>query len=275
MISDIDFLKKENMSITARCNESVSSSERKYSATINQLKAELIGVKQERDVFKAKLEEVKSSIELIDRPFQKLTRLLAGRFPERYEKNSNDNNLPIGTDSSQCKNQTWYSRINTILLCITLVCVIFILAIILMSNISSNNNNSAEIETAIDTPIANELVDSTEQEGVDESADFGNTPYDKHVTEFADESSCMIDIQGGSLPKVSGEKVVVEGQQYRLSIKTITGKIVPEGTWNVIIDDEPINTKENFIVPQGVSGRNILITYKGEKFKKSRTIKVK
>jgi hypothetical protein len=188
MASDINTLRNENKSITNRFNESISSSERKYSATITQLKDELNGVKQERDMFKAKLEEAKSSIEVIDRPFQKLTRLLAGRFPEQTVPTVPNVHHNPQTNTPQNKGTVRYSRINTILLSFILFFVIAILALTLISFL--NNNNSCEEAEPVAEETINEAPDSTDYASESGTAAENNAASNGHEDqkEYADKS---------------------------------------------------------------------------------------
>lgn len=80
--ADIASLSQENKSLENQLHSSASSTEKKYKAKIEQLQSSVTNLTKERDSLKHKIEEAVSSIELMDQPFQKLTRLLAGRFPE-------------------------------------------------------------------------------------------------------------------------------------------------------------------------------------------------
>jgi hypothetical protein len=277
LMSEIDSLQSENKTITTKFHASESSAERKYSATINQLKTELNAVTHERDELKAKIDEAKSSIEIIDKPFQKLTRLMAGRFPEYDEKHPKDNANHIRKDSSKDRNQVWYSRVNTILLSLILVCVILVLVLTLKSSFNYSSMHNNEPEDAISSSLTEtHVLDENYNDSESLSNDTNGT--DSYI-EYDDENSCEIDISG-KLRRQNGEIVVVAGNEYQLSIKRKNDKTVatvPDGTWSVEINEgSQINSQDKFVVPQDASGKNVLIKYNGgDHFHVSRIIKVK
>jgi hypothetical protein len=278
LMSEIDSLQSDNKTITTKFYASESSAERKYSATINQLKTELDVVTHERDELKAKIDEAKSSIEIIDKPFQKLTRLMAGRFPKDDERYPKDNTYYIRKDSSKDKNQVWYSMVNTILLSLILVCVIFVLVLILKGSFDypSKHNNESE-ETINTSPTETGVI---KENNIDNDSLSNDTNVTDSDVEYDDENSCRIDISGKLPSSQNGEKVLVSGNEYQLSIKRKndgTVATVPDGTWSVEINDgNQINSQDKFVVPQDASGKNVLIKYNGgNHFHVSRIIKVK
>lgn len=276
--SDNIALTNENKSLSNQLHASASSSERKYSATINQLKTDLKAVTQERNELKAKIDEAKSSVDLIDKPVQQLTRLLAGRFPEKNKSNYEDDNKNPQRHSSKNSTPIWHKRINNILLVVILICVISILALTINLTIKKPSGlyscGQSDNKEIVDTDSASYKHSDKEQ------VVANNTKDADSVEVYDDETKCYIDISG-ELTTSNDEKYLAPGKSYSLSIKISrqrTSAKVPTGTWSVIIEEgkPTINKQNTFTVPSDASGKKLLIKYTTSKgWTKSRTIRVK
>lgn len=247
-----------------RLNASASSSEKKYSSTINQLKYELRIVVQERDELKAKIEDAKSSIELIDKPVQKLTRLLAGRFPESDKEHFDEDMESSQKSYSNNSKKAGNSGLNSILLGIIIaLCIAILCCVVFCINLGNNK-----------------VVDPTTSEQTD-------TTYLKEdvnpEVKYDDLAKCYLDLSEGSIKKVDGVTYVAPGQTYSLSVKKMVGgksypANVEEGTWSVIMTEgqPPINDGNTFAVPDTSEGQNLLVKYTTQSGKtRTRTITVK
>lgn len=257
-------LSKENKDLSDRLNASASSSEKKYSSTINQLKYELRIVVQERDELKAKIEDAKSSIELIDKPVQKLTRLLAGRFPESDKEHFDEDMESSQKSYSNNSKKAGNSGLNSILLGIIIaLCIAILCCVVFCINLGNNK-----------------VVDPTTSEQTD-------TTYLKEdvnpEVKYDDLAKCYLDLSEGSIKKVDGVTYVAPGQTYSLSVKKMVGRKsypanVEEGTWSVIMTEgqPPINDDNTFAVPDTSEGQNLLVKYTTKSGKtRTRTITVK
>lgn len=262
-------LSNENKELSRQLHASATSSKKKYSTTINQLKSELRIATQERDELKAKIEDAKSSIELIDKPVQKLTRLLAGRFPENDKKHLEEDLESSQKSYSKNSKGTRIAGLNSILLGIIIalcLVIIYFVAFRASSNQDSGNNNPAvEATDSIfeDYGLTEELI-SNETEEVPPTSDF--------IAEYDDLDSCRIDVDGVLFYDDQKTAYAKAGQTYTLSMmkkdkETGRNKFVSanvqNGEWSVIIDPNqaPINTKNSFTVPADGSGKNVLIKY--------------
>lgn len=97
------------------------SASKKYKKQLDDLQAQLKECEQERNRLDAKIKEATSAVDLIDEPFKKLTRLLAGRF---QEKDKNDGKkTPKGRPESRSKHskKVWFAMGNFILLLVVAV----------------------------------------------------------------------------------------------------------------------------------------------------------
>lgn len=253
--SDIETLSQENKSLSNQLQSSSSSTEKKYRSKLERLQGELAQVTSERDSLKRKIQEATSSIELIDQPFQKLTRLMAGRFPEKGSSRRND---PMGEQPEANKKDqksSWSNWINSILLGIVLVICCVILVLVLRNSASETAN--IEDTTAITTMT---VVDENNDENLDETI-TGVIEQEAGVVNYSDWKDCTIDVVG------SHNDIVKKNRKYTVKVCLIGWRKanVPSGTWLVDMGDNvPINTDggDSFSVPNDLkSGTNLLIQY--------------
>lgn len=254
--SDLATLSQENKSLKSQLHASSSSTEKKYRSKLDQFQAELAQVTSERDSLKQKIQEATSSIELIDQPFQKLTRLLAGRFPESRSPKRIEYLEEKHEANKKAQKPIWRDWINSILLGLVLVCCCAILLIVLRSNsaestTSDNTNNTAQTATADENnPIIQEELTND-----DAVLGDGNNP------KYSDWNDCTINVLH------SQHGIVKKNTKYsvKVCLKDWNDATVPPGTWLVDLgDNQPINVdgQDSFVVPEDLSpGTNLLIKY--------------
>lgn len=264
--SEIFALTEENKSLSTQLHASASSTEKKYKSRLDQLEGELTQVTNERDSLKQKIQEATSSIELIDQPFQKLTRLLAGRFPENRSQKRNDY---LGVEhevNTESQKPVWRDWVNSILLGLVLVCCCVILAIVLKA--SSNDNIFEQNSKVVDTE-ENTYSDTTMRQDVNQDEfSIESGKFSRETDEFSGEteesvssydswSECKLNIKGGS------DNLEIN-KDYSLSV-TKNGKPanVPAGRWSVYINEgEVINKDSKFKITDPSShGKNVMIGY--------------
>lgn len=253
--SEVVALTQENKSLSNQLQASTSSTEKKYKGKIDQLQSDLIKVITERDTLKQKIQDATSSIELIDQPFQKLSRLLADRFPETHSGTikdsleSNKKNPPKGQAAS------WRKMINSILLVLVFVCCCVNLLFILRLKPAQDNNFSDYLTEVpeIDTTIPEYANEYEYTNQVAENSEAGYAPNQNY--DSWDE--CFLNIQNG------GDKLEI-GKDYSLSItKNGIEANVPQGDWAVYVNEgELINTGNTFkITDASYKGSNLRISY--------------
>lgn len=274
--SDNVSLTNENKSLVNQLHTSASSSEKKYSATINQLKADLKVVTQERDELKVKVEEAKLSVDLIDKPVQKLVRLLAGRFPDSNRSGVERTYEISQESSSKNSHKVWQSGLNSIFLGIIIVLCLAILYFVAFKNSGKNNtSNVAPQEQVCNTilPKSAEDLGGAELTDNSETSDESNAKSEEPVSESYDKwEECIINIRNG------GDELNAN-QTYKLLV-TKGGKPanVPVGKWVVEIESGcPINQGNLFTIPANTpTGTFVQIKYiVNDKPVKVRTPKVK
>lgn len=247
-------LSKENKDLSDRLNASASSSEKKYSSTINQLKDELRIVVQERDELKAKIEDAKFSIELIDKPVQTLTRLLAGRFPENDKKHIDEDMESSQKSYSNNSKKTWTSRLNSILLVvITILC--FVILYFVIPPLVNNTQEGDKMAVPADS-VKTEIIAKS---GYVETPSEGDPMLGEASIEYDDWKSCRINIIGGGDTIKNGKKYTLKVQKSDFSAAT-----VQQGSWRVYITrpEEPINNNDSFVLPQGTpANTNVRVEY--------------
>lgn len=250
--SDIATLTEENKSLSNKLLTSASSTEKKFKSKLEQLQNDLANVTNERNSLKQKIQEATTSIELIDQPFQKLTHLIAGRFPE--SRSQICNNYLEDKQAFKTKSHTpfWIDWLNCILLGIVLVCCCVILFIVLKS---PSVDNSSDINPKSDeTPV----VDYSESaNGSDiESEDF-NIEQDKQMPVYDSWEECFLNIKGG------GDNLKLN-EDYTLSV-TKNGKPanIPNGYWSVYINNgEKIDIDNSFKITDPTNrGKKVTIEY--------------
>ncbi len=245
--SDNVSLTNENKSLANQLHTSASSSEKKYSATINQLKADLKAITQERDQLCAKIEDAKSSLDCIDKPFQQLTRLLAGRFPDSNKSRREKTDESSQKSSSKNSQEVWQSGLNRILLGIITVLCLAILYFVVNINGKNKFSNIDHQEQAGNTILHESAEDLGGAELTNESGthDESDAESEESVSESYDEwSECMINIKNG------GDELKANNTYTLLVTKGGKKANVPVGEWIVEIESgHPINQGNSFTIP--------------------------
>lgn len=246
--SEIAALSQENKSLSNQLQASVSSTEKKYKNKLEQLQSDLIKVAKERDSLKHKIGEAASSIELIDQPFQKLTRLLAVRFPEDRSLRSNDSMGDKQVVIRKNQNPIWLHWLNSVLLGFVLVCCFTILFLVLKSQ---GNEDIERPHSDGEYSFAEISSDTIVQEKLAEVITEESTPtYDSW-------DACFLNIKNG------GDTLSLN-KPYTLSItKQGEPANVPKGYWSVYINKgELINKGDSLIITDpAYRGQNIMIEY--------------
>lgn len=250
--SDLAALTQENKSLSNQLHASASSTEKKYKLRLEQLQNDLASITNERDSLRQKIQEATDSVELIDQPFQKLTRLLAGRFPENRSQRRNDDWEEKQEVNKKSQDPVWRDWLNSILLGLVLVCCCVILAIVLKFSAVDNSpeTNPKPDETEVETysqTSSTEVIDHKEFTGeTEEEGPF----YDSWA-------ECFLDIEGG------GDNLEIN-KDYTLSVtKNRQPAHVPDGHWSVYINaGEEINEGNSFKITDPSShGKNVMIEY--------------
>lgn len=256
-------LLKENKNLSDQLYSSVSSSEKKYSATINQLRSELKAATQERDELQAKIDEAKSSVELIDKPIQKLTHLLVGRFPENGKNRLEKDKETARKSPSKNSNKIWNSGLNSVLLGVIIVLCVAILYFVASGSIGMRSNAEKDYkDQLVDTisaylPGYNALY-SYDKPTCDSNEKYDSAGGDVNKPTYDKWNECIINIKNG------GDELT-EGKTYTLVVTTKNGSKanVPDGRWVVEIEKgNPINTEDSFSIPTGTAkDTNVRIQY--------------
>lgn len=196
--SEVAALKDENKSIAHQLRTLISASEKKRDSSVEKLQNELSQAIKERDVLREKVEGAKSSVELIDKPFQQLVRLLAGRFPEARSERSEENIGAVPAAVKASCGPLWRDWLNSALLGLVLAISFIILLVVL--------KNPDKPQTKSDLAAAKEVV----------AQKAGETEEDAAVELLADHydswEDCFVDIRGG------GEQLDLK-KEYRLSVR--------------------------------------------------------
>lgn len=240
--SDIASLSQENKSLMSQLQSSASSTEKKYRSKLSQIQTDLSEVTKERDSLKQKIEDASSSIELIDKPFQKLTRLLAGRFPETHASRRKEDLEDSQKNPKKNQRSIWMGWLNTILLTLVFVCCSIILVVVL----NPHSNQNAE-------------KNANETEGGDPNVTYAfEEEADSLIHESYDSwDNCFLDIKGG------GDNLELN-KTYILSVKTNSQEKanIPDGEWNVFVHKEtPINNDNFIITDSSYKGKKLMIQY--------------
>lgn len=256
--SEISKLNQENKSLSDQLNLSVSSTEKRYRTKLEQLQQDLANITRERDSLKQKIEEVSSSIEQIDQPFQKLTRQLAGRFSEFRPQS--DKALKEVEQPANEKNQRaiWRNWLNSILLLLVLlVCIANLLFV--MSNKNTGSSMSESTDNITDA-ILPEIVqtDITQDNIPPESENSSQVEEEK----YDDWKRCWLNIDG----EMKGDNLKLDTQySLNVTIKSSGGKRakVPEGKWAVYIEKgKLLNSGNTFtLTDSSLIGNEVTIEY--------------
>ena len=254
--SEISNLLQENKSLSNQLQTSTSSSEKKYKGKMDKLQAELDQLTIERDSLKRKIDEASSSIDLIEQPFQKLTRLLAGRFPENHSSKYEERTEETRKVPSQNQHPVWRDWLNSILLALVLVCCCVILVFVLKNK--QIEDETPDTNTSFTTTIVDEETPAIQETAihVDESVDEDAQDL------YSDWNECTINVIG------STGGVVKKNTKYTVKVclkKDWSTANVPKGTWLIDLgDNNPINSEgiNSFVVPNDLaSGTNMLVKY--------------
>lgn len=253
--SDLAALTQENKSLSNQLHASASSTEKKFKSRLEQLQNDLSSVTSERNSLKQKIQEATNSIELIDQPFQKLTRLLAGRFPENRSQRRNDYLDEKKEVNKKSQNPIWRNWLNSILLGLILVCCVVTLALVLKDKNTANDSqisNESITGTKVEEPVASVVKNEDEYSGDDPGSSGTEVEYD-------DWNKCFPNI-------VDGGKQLKLNKRYTLFVAkngTNSKALVPDGNWEVFINQgQMLNTGDSFILTDASTiGKNVMIQY--------------
>lgn len=256
--SQILSLKQENELLSSQLHSSASTAEKKYKDTINQLKRDVENISRERDSLKRKIDEATSSVELIEKPIQKLTRLLAGRFPKNDKEPFDEDMESSPKSDSKDSKGTRISRLNSILLGIIIfLCFVILYFVALKPNIVDNTPKDSE------EPADSEV--SIYSGEADYGTEYGEIPAESEpesgetTIKYDDWESCLINIVGGGNQIKNGKTYTLKVQKSDYSVAT-----VPQGSWSVWINspNELINDDNTFVLPEGTAlETNVRIEY--------------
>lgn len=246
-------LTNENKKMSGQLGTLSREYEKKYSSEIDKLNNDLARATQERDKLRAKIEEAKSSIDLIDKPMQKLIRLLAGRFPDSNDKDGES--TPESTRESHKKNTEKIRKpwLNSILLVIVVgLCAANLYFLIHPKSATDDTANSRPATPAYD-------LDNAGSDG-DENPGAATAEATEETPQYDDWKDCYIDIAGFK-DKLDKKRT------YTLSIMKKrdqqTKANVPQGVWSVSIDSVgTINNENKFTIPDSIaSDTKVYIKY--------------
>lgn len=190
-----EYLSNEVARLEKELTEFNVSVSKKYKVQLDELQAQLETCKQEKKKLDAKIKEATSTVDLIDEPFKKLTRLLAGRFQEMDDK--------VGQKPS--KNRSTNRAVHMETPWLQIGSIILLLAVISLCGYCSYTVlQLSESVTTIQETIAN-----------------GKPDYDNY-------ECCNIDIS----PSPDETNKIQKGKTYILSVMN-GNRIanVPTGTW--------------------------------------------
>lgn len=251
-------LTNENKKMSGQLGTLSREYEKKYSSEIDKLNNDLARATQERDKLRAKIEEAKSSIDLIDKPMQKLIRLLAARFPDSNGKD--DESTPESSRKPHKRNMEKIRKpwLNSLLLVLIFICCLAILYILISPKFGINP--PAEQPAP---PAYNLNGDAGSDKVTEVAIDSG-----RHVTEEVSEEEPpqYDDLKACNINIVNGSNKLDKGKTYSLSIvkedwQTIAN--VQQGVWSVSIDSVgTINKGNEFTIPDSIaSGTKVYIKY--------------
>lgn len=257
--------KKELSDAVARLEKELAdlnvSASKKYKKQLDDLQAQLEKCRQERDKLDDRIKEATSTVDMIDEPFKKLTRLLAGRFQEKNENEGKKIPKNHPANRSIHKEPSWILVGSFILLLVIAgLCGYCYHAISKLSeSVAMIEGNVPQCEQVASDST---LVDS---EAGKAATDTGGEK-DTELSAYDDYKDYTIDISPYN-PK-NGDKIQ-KGKTYTLSIRKSNngGKTdVHNGTW-VAKTDIPnvagiIIAGNTFKVDEAVSNpTNVLICY--------------
>ena len=247
---NLEEIRELNVNLSQQLENASVSVTKKYQATVEDLRSKVQTANTERDELKKKIAEATSSIELMDQPFQKLSRLLAGRFQEiptqRSTSINQKNKRVYGENDSEYepssvpknKKTVQVEWINTILLSLLLFIAGLTLYFIIFPRIS---NNSTVIKEKIPLP--------TEIDNTNISDKFEEITYNRE--ENHDNFIGKIDIRGQTPP-------LKKNISYTLQLLKSTSN-AGGGSFQVNIIDGPsieVNNNSFIITDNDIEGYN-------------------
>lgn len=250
-----------------------SSASNKYKKQLEDLQARLEECEQEKSRLDTKIKEATSAVDLIDEPFKKLTRLLAGRFQDKDEKVGKKPSENHPANRSKHSKKTWFAMGNLILLLVVAIMCGHCCYAVSQLSISVAMIQKYEPQ---DVPAAANTTAVVPGAGQDEVAAGTGTGAGQPV--YDDYSKCYIDISPYN-PK-NGDKIQ-KGKTYTLSV--MKGRVkanVPDGTWEAQTGIPNVAgiiiTGNTFKVDETISNpTNVLIRYiVNGKAEKNKTITV-
>lgn len=252
-------LTNENKKMSGQLGTLSREYEKKYSSEIDKLNEDLARATRERDSLKAKIEEAKSSIDLIDKPMQKLIRLLAARFPDSNGKD--DESTPESSRKPHKKNTEKIRKpwLNSLLLVLIFICCLAILYILISPKFGSNPPAEQPAPPAYNNLNGDAGSDKVTEVAID-SGRHATAEATEETPQYDDWKDCYIDI-AGFRDKLDKKRT------YTLSIMKKrdqqTKANVPQGVWFVSIDSVgTINNENKFTVPDSIaSGTKVYIKY--------------
>lgn len=201
------------------------SASKKYKKQLDDLQAQLKECEQERNRLDAKIKEATSAVDLIDEPFKKLTRLLAGRFQEKDENDGEKAPKSRLASRPEHSKTTWFAMGNLILL-------LFVAALCgYCCHAVSKLSESVDMIQKHEPQGAQAAADTTavvQESGQDEAA--AGTETGTKQSDYDDYSECYIDIS----PSPTNNKI--KKGKYTLSVMFSDGNVkrkakVPAGIW--------------------------------------------
>lgn len=154
---------KKNQTLSEELNRSVSASEKRYKNQLEQLRQDLSDVTKERDSLKEKITQASSTFEQMDKPLQQLTRLLAGRFPDKRTEIVDITKKETKKYPQKRKPTIWKEWVNSILLLLVLIISTAILVTVLLKNPKIDNTIKT---TGTENPIPETKVAPSETKTV-------------------------------------------------------------------------------------------------------------
>lgn len=260
-----------------------SNIEKKYKDKLKEAQSRCDEVEKENKELEKKIKEVANTVDLIDEPFKKLARLLAGRF---QEESKGRNHKTIETHSHERKEypiKAWLSWVNLILL----LCILALLGYGVYTFSELHKPFTVEAIPEQETTRYEDNDTKTTSDADSTSNGNSNTKSaqgsETSQLTYDDLSSCKINITG-----YSGNGNLKKGKKYTLSIVKETGEEanVPDGIWHATTNPENLSSIESlpgikiegntFTVEESVKEEtNVLISYTVDNQQKiHRTIKV-
>lgn len=269
-------LKDNNNKLTAevaRLEKELSIAEtnagNKYKKQLEEIQAKCENAEKEKKRLEEKIEEAASAVDLIDKPFKTLTRLLASRFPEESKKGHTKDSESHSSKRTENPFKAWLPVVNLVLLlCLLGLCGYgcYALSKLPESTAVVQKTEPVEAEEVHDNNTTSEESTETETTGATENevteTDSG-TSYTEEKPSYDDFALCKINIS-----HYSGSGNLVKGTKYGLSVVKKADRSaakVPAGTWTATTNSELpgiMITGDNFKVDVDVSKpTNVLIYY--------------